>query len=178
VTFTAILAGRGLGIRAGLFLASRQNVACFSVAAIYGATLVETLHLMLPGPRLTSLLTGWGRALRDALEEAVDRAAKARLAVTAILYTRIEHRKRRPYTVVTALPGGHAVPIGSRVKNVCELGPFSTGVGTAALKNENGSCKNREYGCCVFHDCAPGLQGVMPNERRAYTKTPATASSV
>jgi hypothetical protein len=117
VTFTAILAGRGLGIRAGLFLASRQNVACFSVAAIYGATLVETLHLMLPGLRLASFLTGRRRALPDALEEAVDRAAKARLTVAASLRARVEHRKRRPNTVVTALAGGHAFPIGSRIEN-------------------------------------------------------------
>ena len=133
MTLTLLFAGRWLGVGAGPFIASRENLAGFSVAAIYGPTLIETLHLMLSGLRFTNLLTGRRRAFLHALEEAVDRAAKARLAVTAVVRARIEDGKRSPNALVTALAGGHAFPIGSLVENRCKLGPVASGVATAAL---------------------------------------------
>jgi hypothetical protein len=133
MTLTLLFAGRWLGVGAGPFIASRENLAGFSVAAIYGPTLIETLHLMLSGLRFTNLLTGRRRAFLHALEEAVDRAAKARLAVTAVVRARIEDGKRSPNALVTALAGGHAFPIGSLVENSRKLGPVASGVATAAL---------------------------------------------
>jgi len=128
-----VFASRRLWIGTRLFHASRENLAGFSVTAIYGATLIETLHLMLSGLRFTNLLTGRRRAFLHALEEAVDRAAEARLAVTAVVRARIEDGKRRPNAIVTALAGRHAFPIGSLVENSRKLGPVASGVAAAAL---------------------------------------------
>jgi len=124
---------RWLRIGAGLFLASREKLAGFSVTAIYRAALIETPHLMLFGLRLTMFLTGRRRALRRALEEAVDRAAKARLAVTTVVGARIEDGQRLHDTRITAVAGRHAFPIGSRIENGSKLRLVASGVATAAL---------------------------------------------
>jgi hypothetical protein len=133
VALAPIFTARRLRIGAHLFVTSRQKLACFSVTAIYGATLVETLHLMLSGLRLATFFTGRWRALLHALEEAVDRAAEAGLTVTAVLRARIEHLERRPDTIVTTLASRDAFPIGSLVENVRKLCPLATCVATAAL---------------------------------------------
>jgi hypothetical protein len=63
----------------------------------------------------------------------VDRAAKARLAVTAFVRACVEHGKRRPNTIITALTGRHAFSIGGLVQNRLKLGPIACGATTAAL---------------------------------------------
>ncbi len=123
---TAAFAGRWFRIGAPIFLALRENVARFSVAAVRGAALVEALHLMLSGSRLTMLLTGGRRALLDALEEAVDGSAEACLAVTAVFCARVEHSKRGHNAGVAALAGRNTFAVSSLIENRVELGAVAS----------------------------------------------------
>jgi hypothetical protein len=143
---TATFTGRRLRIGASLFLALREELTCFSAAAVYSATLVETLHLMLRGLGLATLLAGWRRALLDALEEAMDRTAKARLAVAAVIGACIEDGQRRHNARVTALAGRHTFPIGSLVENGRELSAVGCAA-TASLEQQHGCHENLERGC-------------------------------
>jgi hypothetical protein len=133
VALAAIFAGWRLRIGASSFLAFGQKRSRLSVASVFGATLVETLHLVLLGFGLTGLLAGRRRARADAFEEAVDRTTEARFAVTAVIHTRIEDGQRRHHARITTFACRHAVAIRRVFENRLELGAVGAGSGSAAL---------------------------------------------
>jgi hypothetical protein len=90
----------------------------------------------LPGVVLTPVFAGgrFGRrAFPSALEEGVDRTAKAGLAIIASSRALIERSERLCDTNIPTLSGFYAFSIGSGVENACKLGLVTGGVATAAL---------------------------------------------